>query len=418
MKWKTRLMSLDTIYLPNIEHKLEKMAAQGWMLFEVFRYTMIFQSCEPQFIRFNILLNPENRKEKSNTGPIGELETLCEEAGWHFHSRYGTFILFTSSDPTLAAIHTDRSILIQSVVNQITKSLFSELILLFAFLYFSLYPILTMTYMDATNSVIIIFTLGTILVMLFSLTSFVPQLIWWGMNRKRGEDKLFLFSDKTYTTVSFLFLLNWIIVFNFAFSQAILKPIPGINLTGLLVPVIALSPVLFLSWKRESENKQKVPDEIAGMIALVIILSIFFSFGGITLFTGDLFSGKQAIRISDVSNSVSLLGTLDNATEIGPFAIKKVDAFDTAGEWSVNTLVKRFYSNEKASLYWDLRLKDLIIGENLTALWGIEGYYFDNHKGIILRKGKEVIEITAEIDISNPNYINRMKTRLGLQEGN
>lgn len=417
MKWKTRILSVQAIFLPNIEHKLEQMAAKGWMLYEVFQYTMVFQSCEPQFIRFNILLNPENEKVKGDSGPIGELESLCEAAGWHFHSRYGSFILFTSPDPKIVAIHTDSPILIQSVKKQISRILKREFIWLVGYLCLMLYLILNMSYKDATNWLLTGFALATTLIVLHSITSIVSQMFWWGMNRKRSESELFRFSDKIYDTLSVIIWLEWIILIMLIYMSGLLQPVPGINFMPLLVPIIGLLPLFIISWKRESENKQRVPVEIAGIIAVSIVMSIFFSFGGISLFMGDLFSGSQAIRLSDVSNTTSIVGSLDNATSIGLLAMKTVDTSDYTSEWSLHTLIIRFYSEDKAAYYWEHRLNDLALGDSIQESWGIEGYSFDDHKGIILRNGKEIIEIDAEIDISNPIYINRMKNRLGLSEG-
>jgi hypothetical protein len=417
MKWNTKVLHVQAIFLPNIEHKLEKMAAKGWMLVEVFQYTMVFKACEPQFIRFNILLNPENEKVKGETGPIGELESLCADAGWHFHSRYGSIILFTSPDPTISAIHTDGPILFNSVKKQIERILKKEFFWLGVYLGLMIYLLMNMSYKDATNWLIAGIALSTILVILNFIMSFVPQVIWWGMNRKKSDNSLFAFSDTIYDTLSVIFWLQGIIVIILVFMGGLLQPVPGINFMPVLIPIIGLSPLLIKSWIRESENKLRVPSEIAWIIAVSVGISIFLSFGGITLFTGDLFSGKQAIRLSDVSDTTSIVGPLDNATSIGLLAMKAVDTSETTSEGSVNTLILGFYSEDEAATYWEHRLDDLTLGDSIQKSWGIEGYAFDDQKGIILRNGKEIIEIDAEIDISNPIYIDRMKTRLGLQEG-
>ena len=415
MKWKTKLMRLDMVFLVNIEHKLEKMALQGWMLNEVRNYSMIFRSCEPQSVHFNILINPDNSKEKTSVGPVGELETLCVEDGWDFLLRKGMFVIFTNTHEEPVEIHTDPLIKIEMVTKQIYRYLKREIIVLLVFIPFMIVFFSSLKEKFAYSSIWVYLIMCSILMLAEIFLSNIPILIWWSKNRKKTQNPFFSLSDAIYSGSSIAFLAFWALSMTVLMFRSILQPIPGLNIEFLYIPLILISPMfLIMLWKRESENKPKITNELFGLICLVIIVLGFQASGGMTLFTGDVFSGKQAIRTSDLNNMAIPYYPLDNYTEIGLFAMKTVDASDHYEQDTLRTLIVRFYTNSKAESYWNNRKQNLLASEIVDKAWGVTGFYFNERKGILLRKGKEIIEINSFVDMSNPDVIQRVKARLEL----
>jgi hypothetical protein len=419
MKWKTRLMSLDTIYLPNIEHELQKMASEGWMLNEVHNRSMIFQSCEPQTVKFNILINQSNEKEKSIRGPIGELEVLCIDDGWEFLLRFGRFVIFTSRNENIADIHTDLKIKINIVSKQIFRLLKYNLVWLFIFSGFVIIPIMLMKYKIVYSSLFVEIILLAILLLIDLSLMLFSNLIWWWKNRRISEGQIFGFQNTTYRIYSITVLVTWIMTFVAVLGRTILRPMPGTDLGILVFPLIPIAPFfLIFIWKRESENKLKIPKDLVGLIGLMFIFLIFEAFGGVTLFTGRIFSGNQALRTSDLTNVAIPYYPLDNLSEIGFFAMKTVDVTDFYSQDILHTTIIRFYSGSSEEFYWHSRIDDLPLSGIIDQEWELTGYYFNNKKGIIFRKDLEIIEIDGFVDMTNPSVISRIKTRLGFSNGN
>lgn len=415
MKWKTKMMSLDMVFLVNIEHKLEKMALQGWMLHEVRNYSMIFRECEPQSLHFNILINPDNSKEKTSVGPVGELETLCVEDGWDFLLRRGMFVIFTNNHEEPIEIHTDPLIKIEMVTKQIRRYLKREIIVLLVFIPIMIVFFASLKEKYVYSSMWVYSIICSILLLAELFFNNIPILIWWSKNRRKTQNPLFSLSDAIYSGSSIAFLTFRALSMTVLMFRSILQPIPGLNIDFLYIPLILISPMfLIMLWKRESENKPKITNEVFGLICLVILVLGFQAIGGVTLFTGDIFSGKQAIRTSDLTNIATPYYPLDNYTEIGLFAMKTVDASDSFEQDTLRTIIVRFYSNSKAESYWNNRKKNVLASETIDKTWGVKGFYFNERKGILLRKGNEIIEISSFMDMSNPDVMQRVKARLGL----
>lgn len=97
--------------------------------------------------------------------------------------------------------------------------------------------------------------------------------------------------------------------------------------------------------------------------------------------------------------------------------MKTVDAYDFYDQDTLHTIIIRFYSDRKAESYWNSRKNDLSLGGTISQEWGLTGFYFNDKKGILIRKGLEIIEIDAFVDLENPGVVSRIKARLGLSEG-
>lgn len=418
MKWKTIFLSLETIYLPNVERKLQKMAAEGWLLNEVKNRVMIFESCEPQNIKYNVLINQTNEKEKTSKGPIGELEALCIEDGWEFLLRFGRFVIFTSRDENIVDIHTDPKIKIDIVSKQIFRLLKYEIGFLPIFIAIILFPLMTMKYGILYSSFFVQIFFFTILLFMSLSVIFITNLIWWGKNRRGSKEAIFEFSDTTYRIIMIIQSVTWAMTTVAIFTRTILQPLPGVDFGLLFLPLIMIAPFfLIFIWKRESENKLKIPKDLVGLIGLMLLILIFESFGGVTMFTGKIFSDKQAIRTSDLNNIEVQYYPLDNLPEIGLYAMKTVDATDFYDQDTLHTLILRFYSDKKAESYWNNRKKDLSLGGSISQEWGLTGYYFNDNKGIIIRKDLEIIEIDGFVDMMDLGVVSRIKARLGFSVG-
>jgi hypothetical protein len=416
MKHKTIFMRMDPIFLPNIQGRLERMAQKGWMLEEVNRYSMTFKKCEPQTLRFNILINPENEFKRYNLGPIGDVEELCVADGWRFVVRNTVYAVFAHVDENPIPIYSDPQTLISPIKEQIQNKLFITLGFALILVVTFMSIIGTLNYRSVYDPFLIYMSVFYLMAISAAVFDLLPNLFWFGYaKRKTGKD-IFAYPD-------FVFVGSSILQYYLSFLPIMLiLVVPFFNpldysLTIFAIAGIAIFAMTILAGIRKREGKYgyRLPIELAIRYTGLLTIIVFIALGGFNYMAKSIFLTDRAIRLSDFDSS-SINTTEYNRPSVGLFAMKTIDYTELKASKYTNTLIVRFYSTSILNAYWKDRIEELDAKKTILAEWEMQGYYSQDKTAIIIRRGMEVIEIQTEVDLSDMKNVAIVKHRLGITE--
>lgn len=416
MKYKSILMQMEPVFLPNIQRKLEAMAAKGWMLFEIGTYTMTFQKVVPQNLKFNILLNPINQYEDSKNGPVGELEDLCVADGWEFVLRRSVYVVFECSQEMPIPIYSDSQQMIEKIKARVYRYLFISaccgIIIILAFS-----PMVNkLDYSYFYEPMIVSFFLFMIYVFFEACAIFIPAIRWLMLIKKNSELAVVELPDFMYNSVSFTRGFDSILALLALTSLTFLHPFADVRMIALwaALGIIMLTLVLGLR-RRDGKTVLMISSDIIIRSSIAVLIFSTIAFGGINVAAKDVFSTDRALRLSDFGNTSVVKSRYSNPS-IGLFAIKKIDYSEYGDSTNVNTKIISFISKEKRDEYWISVINGLSKKERILAYWGLEGYYNIDTTGVLIKTASEVIEIRTGVDLTKPINIDIVKKRLGITE--
>ncbi len=416
MKYKSILMQMEPVFLPNIQRKLEAMAAKGWMLFEIGTYTMTFQKVVPQNLKFNILLNPINQYEDSKNGPVGELEDLCVADGWEFVLRRSVYVVFECPQGMPIPIYSDSQQMIEKIKARVYRYLFISagcgIIIILAFS-----PMVNkLDYSYFYEPMIVSFLLFMIYVFFEACSIFIPAIRWLMLIKKNSELAVVELPDFMYNSVSFIRGFDSILSLLALTSLTFLHPFADVRMIALwaALGIIILTLVLGLH-RRDGKTVLMISSDIIIRTSIAALIFSTIAFGGINVVAKETFSTNRALRLSDFENS-SVVESTYNYPSIGLFAIKKMDYSEYGESSHVSTKIISFISNDKMNEYWEGMTSRLLKKERIMAYWGMEGYYLLDTSSALIKTASEVIEIHTGVDLTNPSNIDIVKKRLGITE--
>lgn len=414
MKYKTVFMQLEPVFLPNIQRKLEAMAMKGWILDEIGTYSMLFKKIEPQYLKYNILINPVNEFKELNNGPSGELEELCIADGWEYVLRRSAYVVFINRHNLNTPIYSDPKNMNDQIKKRVKNSLFIYACFAMLIALFFMPIAGSFNYMSYYQPVTVSFLLWSIALFIEACLSFIPSLVWLGVTNNKSDETIFEMPDYIYTTSSNLRFVSSLIFIFASTCLSFLRPIGNLNTIFLWAAIIFVLITMFIGFRnKEGRYVFILGKDILIKGGITLLIFSFIGFGGINYLTRDIFSTDRSLRLTDFKSSETISQTY-NSPSIGLFAIKTTGYTEIGKSDYVSTSIIRFYSKEKMDEYWLGQTKALDVKSKIDSTIGLKGYYIGDKSGMILRTKNEVIEINSNYDLLQANNIKIIKNRLRL----
>jgi hypothetical protein len=409
-------MQMEPVFLPNIQRKLEAMAAKGWMLFEIGTYTMTFQKVVPQNLKFNILLNPMNEGENSRRGPLGELEELCVADGWEFVLRRSVYVVFKCPQEMPIPIYSDPQQMIEKIKSRVYFYLFIGacfgMIIIFGY-----FPIVNkFNYSYFYEPITVSFFLFMIYILFEASAIFIPAIRWLVLTKKNTELTVVELPDFMYNSISFTRGFDPILSLSAIASLLFLRPLADVRMFALwaVLGILVLTVVLGFR-KRDGRIFFMISSDVIIRASITVLIFSTIAFGGINVVAKETFSTDRALRLRDFGDTTIVESTYNNPS-IGLFAILKMDYFEHGKSANVSTKIICFISKDKMNEYWEGMTKSLLKKERIIAYWGMEGYYLFDTSSALIKTKSEVIEIHTSVYLTKPSNIDIVKKRLGITE--
>ena len=111
-----------------LEYYLEQQALKGWILEYVGLRWMRFRKEAPQNLRYCVDIPSVRRKRGGTNEYLEAYYEMCESAGWNLIGTNTIFHIFTTSDPTLAPIHTDSAVKYEAALSDLRPRMFVTVI--------------------------------------------------------------------------------------------------------------------------------------------------------------------------------------------------------------------------------------------------------------------------------------------------
>ncbi len=182
---------------PAIQHKLEEMAAQGWMFDKPGSLFWTYRQIPPQKLRFAVTYFPD--ASDFDPAPTDEQltkEEFCALDGWQLAARFGSMQIFYSAQPNAVPIETDPLTQVENIHRAMKKAvLFPQLISLALVLVVCLsqFALFRQDPIDFLSSGTQLYFVPFWLEMLMiSLIEIVACFSWYAKAKKAAENGVFL----------------------------------------------------------------------------------------------------------------------------------------------------------------------------------------------------------------------------------
>lgn len=168
-----------------LEEYLEKMAAEGLMLSEIKRNTLIFRKTTPRELTFNVSLfyhttpfdYPNDEEDK-------DYRELCEESGWEFCTSNEVYqIFYKENNVDAIPIYTDSHEEYRIIKNIFMKTDFISMILMFLMVGMGLIQTFNFNYENLLSNTALFTVISPIFLMIIVLSIYAFPVIWLIKNK-------------------------------------------------------------------------------------------------------------------------------------------------------------------------------------------------------------------------------------------
>ena len=125
MKDTRRKLNLYTIFdFPKIEKSLEKMALEGWMLYEAKGNFWKYQRMEPKKLRFSVMFLPKvSAFDPEPTEQSADLADFASRTGWKHVASASMMQIFCNENPDAIPMETDPIVQVDTIHKTVKKNL-------------------------------------------------------------------------------------------------------------------------------------------------------------------------------------------------------------------------------------------------------------------------------------------------------
>jgi hypothetical protein len=437
----------------NTEKYFEKMAAKGWMLYEIGKMFYKFKKIEPSELDFNVSLLYENTPyDYPDDRPYKDYEDLCRESGWKPCFRNNIYqIFYKEKDVDAMPIHTD-----SSEEYRIVKSIYlkteASSVLVFAYLMFmGVNSFSRFNYEDLLSNLSIFSLVFPFFAGIMFLTMIVPSGIWLVVNRRNAREgrELYFFSEKTIFAKRAIYNISMIL-----YTFLLLIGIFGSFSDGYVM-LVAFTPVVlggvagavcvkrFKTVKR-TRKQNKVFFLVVVSITIIVSLSTIMIF----VINSERYSEvdlskveKKYLELSDF-DSEAVAGRNHGRNESSFFVDDYQYYYETLGRkagenelYSISTIYiesmnegisdfifKYIMMDEEENYYgngydneFDMKFEEYIIPVDLTDWNADEGYYLQDDKSkIVIKSGNIIYYFDGYLDFSDEKTIEICRKKMNI----
>ncbi len=199
-----------------LEKYLEKMAAEGLMLSEIKRNTLIFRKTRPRELTFNVSLfyhttpfdYPNDEEEK-------DYRELCEESGWEFCTSNEVYqIFYKANNVDAIPVHTDSQEEYRIIKNIFMKTDLIGMIALVLMAVMGINRILNFNYKDLFSDISLLTMLSPIFLIIIVVLLYMPPVIWFIKNKiNLSSGKALVFSTNKVRQIRNIITWSLIIIY-------------------------------------------------------------------------------------------------------------------------------------------------------------------------------------------------------------
>jgi len=124
MRTRREMTMYSLLEFPELERKLEKKAAEGWMLKKAGTFFWTYEECEPKQVHYSIVFFPKtNALEPEPSDSLVMMREFCEKTGWKLAAEVGQMQVFCNEAANPTPIETEAWIQVKNIHETMKKGI-------------------------------------------------------------------------------------------------------------------------------------------------------------------------------------------------------------------------------------------------------------------------------------------------------